>query len=93
VIAVDAVIARTGVEEVEHPVHREKVEDGFGAAVRVTAAFPGKPAVQVPGQEIPDGLLVTVPVPLPVRSTVTWTGGSNPAKQLTVAPAWSMVLV
>ena len=61
VIAAEAVIARTAVEEVEHPVQPAKVEDGFGAAVRVTAEFPGKPAVQVPGQEIPDGLLGDAP--------------------------------
>jgi hypothetical protein len=34
----------------------------------------GKSAVQVPGQSIPAGLLVTVPVPVPVLCTVTWVG-------------------
>jgi hypothetical protein len=84
---------RTGFVEVEHPVQPSKVEAGPGVAVRVTAEFARKPAEQVPGQEIPDGLLDTLPVPLPVRATVTWTGGSNSAVQVTTAPIALQVLV
>lgn len=35
-----------------------------GVSVKVTAVFGAKPALQVPGQLIPAGLLVTVPIPV-----------------------------
>jgi hypothetical protein len=41
-----------------------------GAAVNFTTVPDVKEAVQVPGQLIPDGLLVTVPVLVPARLTV-----------------------
>src|SRR5574337_493850 len=48
-----------------------KVEPPVGAAVRVTPAPLVNVAKQTPGQLIPAGLLVTVPVPLPATVTVT----------------------
>ncbi len=47
------------------PLHPAKVEVAFGAAVRVTGMPFWKLAEQVAPQAIPDGLLVTVPPPLP----------------------------
>jgi len=43
-----------------------------GAAVRATVLPIGKSAAQVVPQEIPLGLLVTVPVPVPDVVTVNW---------------------
>jgi hypothetical protein len=45
-----------------------------GAAVNTTAVPLGKPAVQLSGQSIPAGLLVTVPAPVPALVTVSWIG-------------------
>ncbi|HET8720839.1 MAG TPA: hypothetical protein VFM24_02345 [Nitrospira sp.] len=66
-------IATTQVEPVPlqpAPVNPLKVDPLAGAAVSVTVAPVAKSAAQVPGQEIPLGLLVTVPKPLPPRVTV-----------------------
>src|ERR1700722_4639073 len=61
---------------VQVPDHPEKVVPVEGTAVNTTLAPLVKSAVQVPGQSIPAGLLVTVPEPLPVLSTVSaiWVG-------------------
>lgn len=48
---------------VHAPDHAEKISFVPAVAVSVTCAFCGKTAEQVPGQLIPAGLLVTVPVP------------------------------
>ena len=52
------------------PDHPAKVKPVAGAAVNVTVLPVLKFAVQVWPQLIPDGLLLTVPVPLPASETV-----------------------
>src|SRR5574341_1459744 len=42
----------------------------FGVAVRATVVVALKEALQVPGQEIPTGAEVTVPLPLPAVATL-----------------------
>ena len=42
----------------------------FGVAASVTWEFGANSALHVPGQVIPAGLLVTVPVPVPDSATV-----------------------
>jgi hypothetical protein len=59
---------------VQRPDHPAKVVPAAGAAVNTTCVPLGKSAEQVPGQSIPAGLLVTVPVPVPVLCTATWLG-------------------
>lgn len=54
------------------PLQPLNVEPPVGAAVRVTVLALGKSAAQVAPQEIPLGLLVTVPVPVPDLLTVKW---------------------
>src|SRR5690348_8646010 len=53
------------------PVHPAKLEPGAGIAVSVTCGLPVKLAEQVPGQLIPAGELVIVPVPAPSTLTVS----------------------
>jgi hypothetical protein len=53
------------------PLNPLKVDPFVGVAVSVTVMPVAKSAAHVPGQEIPLGLLVTVPVPLPVKFTVS----------------------
>src|SRR5579871_3960032 len=53
------------------PVHPPKPKPAAGVAVSVTCGFPVKLAEQVPGQLIPAGLLVIVPVPAPATFTVS----------------------
>lgn len=53
------------------PVQPMKVLPDVAAAVRVTRDPELNEAWQVEPQEIPDGTLVTVPEPVPVRVTVT----------------------
>ena len=48
------------------PLQPTKVEPAAGAAVRVTTALRPKLALQVVPQAMPDALLTTVPVPVPV---------------------------
>ena len=55
---------------VQAPLQPVKVEPTAGAAVNVTAVPLLKEAEQVLPQEMPAGLLVTVPVPVPERETV-----------------------
>ena len=56
------------------PLHPVKTKPVVGAAVKVTEDPEGKFAVQVVPQLIPDGALVTVPVPDPAVVTVSWVG-------------------
>jgi hypothetical protein len=52
------------------PLQPEKTKLAPGVAVKTTCVPEGKLELQVPGQLIPDGVLVTVPVPGPVEVTV-----------------------
>jgi hypothetical protein len=54
------------------PLQPVNVEPPVGAAVRATVLPLGKSAAQIVPQEIPLGLLVTVPVPVPDVVTVNW---------------------
>jgi hypothetical protein len=55
----------------EHaPLHPVKLDPEAGVSVRVTMVPVLKFAVQVPGQLIPAGVLVRVPVPVPASVTV-----------------------
>jgi hypothetical protein len=60
---------------VQSPLHPAKIEPTPGVAVKATVVPGAKPALQVPGQDIPVGLLVTVPAPLIV--TISVTGGAG----------------
>lgn len=53
------------------PLQLVKVEPLVPAALSVTVVPVAKSAAHVPGQEIPLGILVTVPVPVPARLTVS----------------------
>jgi hypothetical protein len=53
------------------PPHPPKVEPAFGVAVRVTFEPAWKAVLHELGQVIPAGVLVTVPVPVPARFTVS----------------------
>ena len=53
------------------PLKPLNVDPLVGVAVSVTVVPVAKSAAHVPGQEIPLGLLVTVPVPFPPRVTVS----------------------
>jgi hypothetical protein len=57
-------------EPVHTPVHPPKPKPVAGEAVRITCGLPLNVAVQVPGQVIPAGELVTVPLPAPAVVTV-----------------------
>lgn len=65
----------------DHPVNEEAVA---ATAVSVTAAPLVKLAVQAEGQLIPAGLLVTVPEPVPLVTTVTLTEGVLDGPKLAV---------
>src|SRR5262245_27791616 len=54
------------------PLQPVNVEPPVGAAVRATVLPLGKSEAQVAPQEMPLGLLVTVPVPVPDLLTVNW---------------------
>jgi hypothetical protein len=56
---------------VHAPDHPAKVVAASGVAVNTTAVPLGKVAVQLCGQVIPDGELVTVPPPVPALVTVS----------------------
>src|SRR6202795_510825 len=77
VTVVFAEIVRVQVRMPLHPPpdHPPKVEPAAAAAVRMTCVFTRKLALQVVPQLIPDGVLVTVPEPLPITLTerVGWT--------------------
>ena len=66
----------------QSPLHPEKIEPTPGVAVKATVVPGAKPKLQVPGQDIPLGLLVTVPAPFLVTASVT--GGAG-AVAVTVA--------
>lgn len=51
------------------PLHPPNVEPELAEAVSVTVAPAAKLAAHVLPQFIPEGLLVTIPLPLPIRST------------------------
>jgi len=61
---------------VQAPVQPANIDPEAAVAVSVTCVPLGKFALQVPGQLMPEGLLVTVPAPEPVVVTVSWTGGT-----------------
>jgi hypothetical protein len=91
-VAVTAFVAALKVTEqpalpVHAPDHPENMLGAVGVSLRVTALFGGNVAVQAVVepvvQLIPDGLLVTVPVPLPERVTV------NASPALNVAATFS----
>ena len=75
------------------PVQPPKPKPEFvGVAVSVTLGAWGKEAVQVPGQLMPAGVLVTVPLPGPATFTVTWEApGTRPWQPTrnTISPAQS----
>jgi hypothetical protein len=68
--AASMVTAQVAAAPVQAPLQPVKVESASAVAVRVTAVPTGKAAKQVSPQRMPAGLLVTVPVPAPVRVTV-----------------------
>jgi hypothetical protein len=57
------------------PDHPANVEPVLEVAVSVTAVPLAKLAVHVVGQLMPEGVLMTVPVPVPASCTVSWTVG------------------
>ncbi len=70
------------------PLQPANVDPPAGAAVSVTGVPAAKLAVQVGAQEMPLGLLVTIPLPVPVKPTVKTaplTTGSNRAETVAVA--------
>jgi hypothetical protein len=71
------------VPEQPPPLHPEKAEPAAAAAVRVTLLPPGKVEEQVVPQLMPAGVLVTLPLPVPERLTLSETGcGVNVAVTL-----------
>ncbi|HET9252662.1 MAG TPA: hypothetical protein VFP58_11155 [Candidatus Eisenbacteria bacterium] len=68
VFAVSVIVA-VPVPEVPPPLQPAKTEPGAGVAVKVTTVPDEKDLEQVEPQLIPDGLLVTVPAPVPDFST------------------------
>jgi hypothetical protein len=60
-----------GVVPPQAPYHPPNVESDSGVAVSVMDVPLGKSALHAPGQLMPAGLLVTVPVPAPWLSTVS----------------------
>jgi hypothetical protein len=56
---------------VHPPVHPANVEPELGVAVSATAVPLAKLALHVVPQLMPEGLLVTVPVPVPASCTVS----------------------
>jgi len=69
---------------VQAPAQDEKVSLLPGVSLRVTGVFGGKVKLQIVGQLIPDGVLVTVPSPVPVMETVNTSPGSNVALTFSV---------
>jgi hypothetical protein len=65
---------------VHAPLHPANEKPVAGVAVRVTCVPSLKLAAHVPGQLMPAGALVTVPLPTPAEVTVSWdiwTGGGG----------------
>jgi hypothetical protein len=72
VMVVSAVIVRVHVDpDGVHPAHPANADPAAGVAVSVIAELKANEPVQVVPQEMPPELLVTVPVPEPVRATVS----------------------
>jgi hypothetical protein len=71
VVAAFSVTVQVPVPEQPPPLQPEKVEPAAGVAVKVTAVPLAYAAMHVAPQEIPAGLLVTVPIPEPVLFTVS----------------------
>jgi len=69
-VAALTVTVQVAVPEQPPPLQPVKVEPAAGAAVKVTAVPVVKEVEHVAPQEIPEGALVTVPVPLPALVTV-----------------------
>jgi len=82
-VAAVRVMAQVLAPEQPPPLHPPKYSPVAGVSVSVTCVFGAKPAEQVPGQLIPAGLLVTVPVP--VTATVTESPALKDAATLVVA--------
>jgi hypothetical protein len=70
VVAAVSVTVHVPVPEQPPPLQPVKVEPAAGTAVRVTVVPLAQAAIQVEPQEMPAGLLVTVPTPGPVLLTV-----------------------
>ena len=70
-VAAFSATVQVPVPEQPPPVQPAKVEPAAGVAVRVTAVPPANAAEHVAPQEMPAGLLVTVPVPAPLGLTVS----------------------
>ena len=64
----------------QSPLQPPKVDPTPGVAVKETVVPAEKLAMQVPGQDMPPGLLVTVPAPLTVTVSVTGGGGAAATK-------------
>jgi hypothetical protein len=73
VVAALSVTVHVPVPEHPPPFQPVKVEPAAGVAVKVTAVPLANAAEQVAPQEIPAGLLVTVPAPVPLLLTVSVT--------------------
>src|SRR5439155_123308 len=71
VVAALSVTVQVPVPEQPPPLQPLKIEPAAGAAVRVTGVPVANAVEHVAPQEIPAGLLVTVPVPAPVLLTVS----------------------
>ena len=70
-VAALSVTVQVPVPEQPPPLQPVKVEPAAGTAVKATAVPLANAAEQVVPQEIPAGLLVTVPVPAPLGLTVS----------------------
>jgi len=70
VVAALSVTVQVPVPEQPPPLQLLNVDPTAGAAVKVTAVPLEYVAAQVAPQEMPAGLLVTVPIPAPVLLTV-----------------------
>jgi len=72
----------------QSPLQPAKVDPTTGVAVKATVVPGAKPALQVPGQDIPLGLLVTVPTPGPPIVTVSVIGGVGAVAVKVVVTVW-----
>ena len=70
-VAALSVTVQVPVPEQPPPLQPVNVDPAAGAAVKVTAVPLANAAAQEAPQEMPAGLLVTVPIPAPVLLTVS----------------------